>query len=250
MTRRSLAAYAFPLLAGALALSACGKSEDGSTSTNAAPVAAKAPPAGTSWSEQVVETPEGGLRMGNPDAPLKIVEFASYTCSHCADFAVNGEPELVKKYVETGKVSYEFRNYIRDPLDLSIALLARCSGKDAFFPLSNQFFANQPAMFDALQKKGEAAQQAAMTAPPASRFTQLAQLGDLVEFAKQRGVAEDKARTCLADLKAAEALAAHVEKANAQYSIQGTPSFLLNGTLLPDTASWDALDKRLVDAGG
>jgi protein-disulfide isomerase len=249
MKIRSFTALGLPLLAGALALSACGKSDEKKAPSAATPVAGKAAPAGTAWSDQVVETPEGGYRMGNPDAPLKLIEYASYTCSHCADFAQHGEPALVKDYVDTGKVSYEFRNYVRDPLDLSIALLARCSGKDAFFPLSNQFFANQMAMFGVLQQKGEAAQQSAMSAPPPGRFLQLAQLGGVVDFAKQRGVAEDKAKTCLADMKTAQLLADGVEKANATYSIQGTPSFILNGTLLEDTASWDALSKRLKDAG-
>lgn len=248
MNRPFLLGFALPLLAGALALSACGKSEDGAPKSGT-PVAGKAAPAGTSWSDHVVETAEGGYLMGNPDAPLKLIGYASYTCPHCADFSEHGEPALVKTYVESGKVSYEFRNYVRDPLDLTAALLARCSGKDAFFPLSAQFFLNQPAMFAAIQGKSEAEQQAAMTAPAPVRFERIAAMTGLIEFAKQRGVAEEKAKTCLTDVKAAEALASQVEKANAAYAITGTPSFILNGTLLPDTATWDTLEKRLKDAG-
>lgn len=249
MNRPFLLGFAVPLLAGTLVLSACGKSEDGAPKSGT-PVAGKAAPAGTNWSDHVAETPEGGYRMGNPDAPLKLVEYGSYTCSHCADFAEHGEPALVKSYVESGKVSYEFRSYVRDPLDLTTALLARCSGKDAFFPLSGQFFLNQPAMFSAIQGKSEAEQQAAFNIPPPGRFQKIAVLTGLVEFAKQRGVPEEKAQACLADMKAAEALAGQVEKANAAYAITGTPSFILNGALLPDTANWEALEKRLKAAGG
>ncbi len=249
MNRSLLLGFAAPLLASALALSACGGAADG-TPKAGTPVAGKAAPAGTKWSDQVVETPDGGYLMGNPDAPLKLVGYASYTCSHCADFSEHGEPALVKDYVESGKVSYEFRNYVRDPLDLTAALLARCSGKDAFFPLSSQFFLNQPAIFQAIQGKSEAEQQAAFSAPPPARFQRIAAMTGLIEFAKQRGISEEKVQSCLTDMKAAEALAKGVEKANAAYPITGTPSFILNGTLLPDTAGWDALNKRLKDAGG
>src|SRR3546814_8236510 len=76
--------------------------------------------------------------MGNPEAAIKIIEFASLTCSHCADFSENGFPALRDKYVNTGKVSYELRNFVRDPLDMTAALLARCAGAEPFFSLSEQ----------------------------------------------------------------------------------------------------------------
>jgi protein-disulfide isomerase len=148
----------------ALALSGCGSKDEGNQAGGAptgAPVAAVAAPKGTIWSETVAATPEGGFRMGNPDAPLKLIEYASFTCPHCAEFAETADEGLRAK-VDTGKVSFEFRNLIRDPLDLTAAVLARCGGKDPFLPLAHQMFANQAAMFKTIQGAGDPAYQAAM----------------------------------------------------------------------------------------
>lgn len=235
------------LIALSLTLAACGKSEEGAKPTGE-PVAAVAPPAGTSWSQTVSETPDGYYLMGNPDAKVKLVEFGSYTCSHCKDFTAEASEEI-NKLVDTGKMSFEFRPYVRDPIDISTALLARCGGKDIYYPLSEQFFANQTAMFDKVQAMGDARYQAVMSAPPAQRFGQLASDLGLVEFAQQRGISADQAKQCLADTAAAEKLAKGVETANSQYQITGTPSFLINGVLVDNAANWASLQPKLKAAG-
>ncbi|MES2159428.1 MAG: thioredoxin domain-containing protein [Pseudomonadota bacterium] len=235
------------LLALSLTLAACGKSEEGAKPSGES-VAAVAPPAGASWSETVAETPEGYYRMGNPSAVVKLVEYGSYTCSHCRDFSVEASEEI-KKLVDTGKMSFEFRTYVRDPIDISTALLARCGGKDIYYPLSEQFFTNQNAMFEKAQALGDQRYQALMSAPPAQRFGQLADALGLVEFAQQRGIAADQAKQCLADTASAEKLAKGVETANSQYQISGTPSFLLNGVLVDNAANWAALQPKLKAAG-
>ena len=74
------------LIALSLSLSACGK-KDAASNSSAEPVAAVAAPAGTSWSATVTQTPEGGFVMGNPQAKVKLIEYGSYTCSHCRDFS-------------------------------------------------------------------------------------------------------------------------------------------------------------------
>ena len=246
MTRPALASLAIALLS----LSACNSQE---SANGAAPaggaIAGKAAPAGTTWSQQVVATPEGGFRMGNPDAPIKIVEFGSYTCSHCADFSQTSHEPLERDYVNSGKVSFEYRNFIRDPLDMAVALVARCSGPETFFPLSAQFFANQPAMFQVVQTAGDSAYQAAMSAPPQQRFVQLAQMAGLIDYAKARGVPEDKARQCLADTKTVETLSKSVEQSIKDFDIQGTPTLLMNGTKLDNVATWPLLQERLKAAG-
>src|SRR5690606_10353199 len=130
--------------------------------------------------------------------------------------------ELERDFVNSGKVSFELRNYVVNPLDISVALLARCAGPEAFFPLSHQFFANQNDMIQQIQSGGETAYESAMAAPPAQRFQRLAEVAGLIDFAKQRGIPEDKARQCLADSKTVEALAAGVERDTEQYGITGT----------------------------
>lgn len=234
------------LIALSLTLAACGEKEGGNAAAD--PVGAVPAPAGTSWSTTVTQTPEGEFVMGNPQAKVKLVEFASYTCSHCRDFSVEASEEI-RKIVDTGKMSYELRNYVRDPIDIATALLARCGGKDVFYPLSEQFFTNQNAMFEQAQSLGDAKYQQLMSAPPAQRFGNLAQAVGLVDFAKQRGIAEDKAKQCLADTAAAEKLAKGVETASQQYKIEGTPTFILNGVVVENTANWAALQPRLKQAG-
>lgn len=234
------------LAALSLSLAACGDKEGNSSA--AAPVAAVAAPAGTVWADTVAATPEGGFVMGNPKAAVRITEFASYTCSHCADFSASSAEEL-REMVNTGKVSFELRNYIRDPLDMTMTLLARCSGKDPFFALSEQFFGNQPAMFEKAQAMGDDAYKAAMSAPPKQRFINLAEATGLLQFAKERGVPEQQARQCLANGKEAEALAKRVQEATTQYNIEGTPTLLINGTVVENVGTWEALKAKLKEAG-
>jgi protein-disulfide isomerase len=243
------AVKALPVLAAlslSLSLAACGKGED-SAKPSGEPVAAVAAPAGTSWSQTVAQTPEGTFLMGNPAARVKLVEYGSYTCSHCRDFSAEASEEI-RKLVDTGKMNFEFRTYVRDPIDLTTALLARCGGKDIFYPLSEQFFANQSAMFDKVQGK-DAEFKAVETMAPAQRFAAIAQIAGLVEFAQQRGISADQAKQCLADTAAAERLAKGVEAANSQYDISGTPSFLINGVLLDNVANWASLQPKLKEAG-
>ncbi|CAM8665932.1 MULTISPECIES: thioredoxin domain-containing protein [Sphingobium] len=240
------AVSALALIAVSLTLAACGKSEEGAKPSGD-PVAAVSAPAGTSWSETIAQTPEGYYLMGNPSAKIKLVEYGSYTCSHCKDFSAEASEEI-KKIVDTGKMSFEFRTYVRDPIDLTTALLASCGGKDIYYPLSEQFFANQAAMFEKVQGN-EAAFQGVEKLPPAQRPGAIAQIAGLVEYAQQRGIAETQAKQCLADTGAAERLAKGVEAANSQYQIQGTPSFLINGVLVDNVANWSSLQPKLKEAG-
>jgi protein-disulfide isomerase len=238
---------AIALIALSLTLAACGKKDEGAKPSGE-PIAAVAAPAGTRWADTVNETPDGYFVMGNPDAKLKLVEFASFTCSHCRDFSAEASEEI-RNIVNTGKMSYELRTFVRDPIDISTALLAGCGGKEVFYPLTEQFFANQNAMFEKAQALGDTQYQQLMSAPPQQRFGQLAGALGLVDFAKQRGISEDQAKQCLANTAAAEKLAKGVQAANAQYKIEGTPSFLINGVLVENVAAWPALQAKLKEAG-
>jgi len=242
-------AYASLALA-LLALTACGKQDaaNGAAGSGAA-VEGKAAPAGKSWAQVLEATPEGGFRMGNPDAPIKLIEFGSYTCPHCRDFTEQAHEPLERDHVNSGKVSFEYRNFIRDPLDMTVALVVRCGGPESFFPLSLQFFLNQEDMIKKIQAGGEGAYQNAIGAGPSERFVKLAELAGLIDYAKERGLPEDKVRACLADPKAPEALAAAVERDSKQYEITGTPTIIMNGARLDNVATWDALAARLKDAG-
>jgi len=91
----------------------------------------------------VTATPEGGFLMGNPKAEVKLVELGSMTCPHCAEFSELADKKLIGEYVKSGRVSFEFRNFVRDGLDMTASLIARCGGTERFFPLTHALFADQ-----------------------------------------------------------------------------------------------------------
>lgn len=242
LRRLALAACAAPL---ALGLAAC-QEEAGEGPPRGEPIAPIAAPAGQSWVEVAAETPEGGFRIGNPEAPLKLVEYASHTCHVCADFSKQGAAGM-DKYVETGVISYEIRNLIRDPIDLTMALLARCSGPAAFHPLANQAWQNFDELMATVQSNGAALEQAG-NAPPAQRFQALAQASGLLDFFAQRGISNDQAMQCLADTAKAEQIATRSQTQSDELKLSGTPSFFLNGQAL-DVTSWSAVEPLLQAAG-
>jgi protein-disulfide isomerase len=191
-------------------------------------------------------TPEGGYRIGNPDAPLKLVEYASHTCHVCAEFSQKGAAEM-DEYVATGVVSYEIRNLIRDPIDLSIALLARCGTPQSFHPLANQAWQNFDAIMAGVQANSAALQQA-QEAAPAQRFQALAEAAGLLDFFAARGISRDQALQCLADTGKAQQIAEASQSQADELQISGTPSFFLNGRSVEPT-SWAALEPLLQAAG-
>ena len=233
------------LLAGCGGESGNGGGASGAGGTAAAPIPA---PNGGDWTQTVTETPEGGMMMGNPNAPVKLVEFASMTCPHCAKFSKDSH-ELIDKYVKTGRVSYELRNYVRDSADLAASLLARCGGPTPFFKLTDQMFAEQDQWFEKLQSVSPAEQQQMQAMPPAQAVAAMGEKAGLVQFVQMRGVPEAKARQCLSDQAAIQRLVDMTNKGN-EYQLPGTPAFLINGKLVENAASWDELEPRLKEALG
>jgi protein-disulfide isomerase len=236
-------------LAFALALTACGEASEGEAGASAAgSVDAVEAPAGQKWSETVSKTEAGGIVMGNPDAPIKLVEYMSITCSHCKEFGEQAFVPLRDNYVESGKVSFEIRNFVRDPLDLSAAILSRCGGETPFFPLTEQALSYQSTMFEKAQAMGEATYGSILSSAPETRFVRLAEQLGLIAFFQQRGISEDQAKACLADTATAEALMGDTQKAVEEYDIQGTPTFLLNGQKF-DGTNWAMVEAKLKEAG-
>lgn len=238
-----LSMLALPL---ALGLAACDKgSEAGAPSGQ--PLAKVAAPAGKAWGDVVEKTPEGGFRMGNPKAPITVLEFGSMTCSHCAEFADQSSAELRDNFVGSGRVNFEFRNFVRDPIDITSALLARCGTPEGFFPLTDQMFANQAALFEKVNAAGQAAQEAAMNQPDAKRFIALGELTGLTEFVSARGIAKDQANACLANLDEAKALAQRTKEDGEKFEVTGTPTFIVNGTKFE--GGWPELKAHLETLG-
>ena len=239
----------------ALLLAGCGGGDSGGNSqtggTGSGSTAAAVPaPKGGDWSKTVSETAMGSFLMGNPNAAVKLVEYGSFTCPHCADFAEKGVPDLVQKYVKTGQVSFEFRNFVRDPAVLAAALLARCGGATPFFQLNEQIFGAQEDWFQKLQAMSPAEQQQLQSATPAQVATTIADKAGLDQFVRMRGIPEEKARTCLADQATTERLVAMTNEGSQKYQIPGTPAFLINDSLVPNASDWNALEPALKQAIG
>jgi len=250
MTPSTLRRIAIGMIAAplALGLAACGSNDKSESGLSGDPIAKVAPPAGKSWSDVVATTAEGGYRMGNPDAPIKLIEYGSLTCPHCADFAEKSSAELRDTFVASGRVSFEFRNFVRDGIDLTAAQLTRCGAPESYFALTEQAFANQRTMIETVQKSGEAAFEQAMKLPDNQRGMAVAQLAGLVDFFAARGISKEQAATCLADAKAAEALAKATQDQGKEFDIQGTPTFIINGTK-SEVNGWPELKAKLETMG-
>jgi len=232
----------------ALTLTACGEEAiDVNAGTNE-PIAAIAAPAGTEWSQTVTQTEAGGYMMGNPNAPIKLVEFASLTCSHCADFSAQAFEDIRDKYVNSGRVSFELRNYVRDALDLTTAMLTRCGADTSFFALTEQALGNQSAMFEKAQAMTEESYNAIMSLPDEERYKTLAEQVGLTEFFAQRGISREQANACLTNIDSANALANNTGKATQDYNISGTPTFLINNQKV-DMIGWTELESKLQQLG-
>lgn len=242
-------AYVLLATAAIFASAAC-NAEKGTTNASG-PIEAVAAPNNGDWSKMVVRTPEGGYLMGNPDADVKLIEFGSMTCPHCAEFEEQGGEKLINDYVKTGRVSYEFRNFVRDPFDLAASLIARCGGPERFFPLTRALFTGQSEWMGKLQDVPQEQFQALQSLGPDKQFVEIAKLAGLQSWAAQRGVPSAKSNACLADQQEINLLVQMNGDATAQFpEFSGTPSFAINGKLLPQTAAWDKLEPQLRDALG
>jgi protein-disulfide isomerase len=236
--------------ASALLLAGCG----GGDSSNMSAASLNAPlkqipaPQGD-WTQVVSETPEGGFRMGNPSAPVKLVEYASLNCPHCAEFAEQGVPKLRDTYVRSGQVSWEFRPYILFGSDPGVSMLLRCQGATPFFRLAEELYATQGEWSTKAQTMTQAQAQQLQAMDPQQAAGALVQIMGLDQFFRQRGMPEAKIRSCLADRAGLEKLTAIKAQADKE-GVTGTPTFFLNGTMATETASWDRLEPKLRTAIG
>ena len=234
----------------AMLVAACGQGGSGGNgAASAAPVAAVKPPAGQNWVDMVARTAEGGYRMGNPEAPVKLIEYGSRACPYCGKFDAEGVPALKSNYIASGKVSYEFRDYpVHGALDIAPILLGNCVDPQVFFPLLDQMMAAQPQLLANEQAVSRQAQQM-QGRPPAEIATFYAEKLGYLDFVKQRGVTEAKARACLNDPAGYTTLTRNTENANNKFNVSGTPTFILNGNTLPSTNDWATLEPQLKAAG-
>lgn len=243
LRRAAVLALVAPLT---LALAACGGSEEAVPS--AEPVATVAPPSGQQWADVVAITPEGGWLAGNPDAPIKLVEYGSFTCPACAAFSVGGSQPLRDTYVNSGRVSYELRSVpIHGMVDLVITRLFECAPKEAVHSLAEQVWGNLSTVVDPISANAAGIEQA-IALPEPQRYVAYAEQGQLLDFFAARGISTDQARQCLANAPAIKALAGRLQAQNQKDGVTGTPTFFLNGARIEGIA-WPAIEPQLQAAG-
>jgi protein-disulfide isomerase len=247
--RKLLALALVPLLA----LAACGGDDKGNSAvTSATPVAAATPPAGKAWTDLVTKTKDGGYLQGNPDAPIKLVEYGSRNCPYCGLFGRTAPEPLRKNYISTGKVSWEFRDFlIHGAPDLAAALLNQCVPDENFFPVLDKFFENQDAFLtktEQLYKTNQPLIQQLQQLPPPQAAVAFAEQLGMIDFMKQNGVPEAQARQCLSDKAKIDAIAKVNADGATVYGVNSTPSFFINGKKV-EAGSWEQLEPLLKQAG-
>lgn len=147
--------------------------------------------------------------QGNPDSAVEVIEYASYTCPHCAAFHANQYQDLKENYIDTGLIRFVYREVYFDQPGLWASMIARCGGEDRFFGISNLLYESQ-------QDWARAGDGAAVAAA-------------LRNIGKVAGITDEELDACMSDGDNAQELLAWY-RVNAELDeVQGTPSFVING---------------------
>lgn len=214
-----------------IALAGCGDSNDGNTGTadsgtapvetaeNAliAPADAAEAPADIGPRGEIL----GDIVLGAADAPVEVIEYGSLTCGGCARFHEVVFPELFKKYIETGKVRFVFRHFVRDPADLAASKITRCQGVERYYPLLDLFFARQRSW---LNNDYEA---------------------NLSNLSRRAGLGKAKLDACLADQELQDMIIEQRQGGVRDYEVNSTPTIIVNGKRVDNGLNFDALDRAI-----
>lgn len=175
-----------------------------------------------------VSAAEGDMTLGNPNAPVKVVEYASASCSHCATFNNQVFPAFKKKYIDTGRVHYTLKEFLTPPNEVAAAsfLLARCAGEDKYFSVLDAVFHSQQEMFQTGDFRGV-----------------------LLRIAQSAGLTEEEFNRCVSDEEALQALEQRVNRAIQEDQVTATPTFFVNGEKVAEGAvSLEQLDQAIAEA--
>ncbi|WP_156842251.1 DsbA family protein [Novosphingobium aquimarinum] len=196
------------------------------------------------WTATVTEKPNGAHVLGNPAAKVKLTEFVSYTCPHCAHFNQDSEAILRMTYVPQGKVSVAVHHVVRDPIDLTVAMLTNCGDDKMFFKKHSAFLASQDQWLGKVDSFSEAQRQRWSAGPITGRMKAIANDFGFYTMMERWGfdrVATDK---CLADQAMTKRLIDLTEEA-AALGVNSTPSFSIDGSVLTGTHDWQTLEQQI-----
>lgn len=162
--------------------------------------------------------------LGNPDAPIVMIEYASLTCPHCAKFHNEILPEIKKNYIDEGLVRLVFRDFPLDRVALHAAQIADCAPEDSYFRVLGVMFSSQ--------------EQWAASADPAAALEQIGRTG---------GVAPEALAACVADDAMVEKILGRAQDGQTLYGINSTPSFVINGQVVKGSQAYEEFDEILRD---
>ncbi len=165
----------------------------------------------------------GDRFLGKADAPVTIVEYASATCVHCANFHSGTFVALKKDYIDTGKVRFIFREFPFDDLALAAFMLARCAPEDKYFPMLDVIFERQQT------------------------WTRNNPRDELLKIAKLAGFTEESFDKCLKNVDVAKGISEIRDTGSKEFGVNSTPTFFINGKILSGNAPIESF-KKLIDA--
>lgn len=192
----------------------------------------------------VTATPQGTHLLGDPAAKIKLTEYISYTCSHCAHFHEEATATLQTTLVMTGRGSVEILPYIRNPIDMAAALLVECGGPTRFVRLHDIFLNTQTQWLAKVADINAGQRQRWENGPVGSRMRAMASDLGFYQIMENNGVDRVQADRCLNDEAAAKRIAALTQAATTA-GVEATPSFAIDGVLLTGTYDWTMLAPQL-----
>lgn len=209
-------------------------------------LSAKPAAASGAWAAKVAVSPVGGHIQGNPAAAHKLVEYMSYTCSHCAHFEAETALPLRMGPVGGGQLSFEVRHLLRDPLDITVAMLTNCVPPVKFFALHHKFLAEQDKWIGIAQKLTEAQTKRWNEGQMPERMRAIASDLKFYDTVASAGLSHAQADACFANEATLRRVIAQTKEAQ-ELGATGTPTFTLDGKMLEEH-DWAGLQPKLVAA--
>lgn len=161
------------------------------------------------------------MTQGDPDAPVRMIEYASMTCGHCRNFHDQTYPTLKSEYIETGKVYFILREFPLDNVATAVAMLARCAPEEQYFDIIDLFFATQRQWIQTENIVGE-----------------------LFNVSKQVGFSQAAFEACLTNQELLNGIQT-VKQSGSEFGVQSTPTFFINGEMVRGALSVDQLREEI-----
>lgn len=197
------------------------------------------------WANTISYLPSGAFVRGNPAAPVKLVEYISYTCPHCAEFNAEAAPTMTGAYIASGKVQVEVRPFFRNMFDVTASLLAHCGPADRFKGNHDALLAHQKQWMGPAESPSNEQIQRWSDPDFAKRMKAVADDLGLTRLMQGRGYTAEQLNACLADKPLAQKLADLTQQGVTVHKVEGTPSFLINNALQAGVYSWPTLRPKI-----